>query len=110
MEFIKIQNLNEYLIDIPVAAFFVRVTGDSMNGAGIYSGDLLIVEKCLTADHNDVIVACLNNEFTVKRMIKHQGNTYLCPANSPFKPIKITEGLDFEVWAIVKYAIHTLGK
>jgi len=110
MEFIKIQDLNEYLVDNPVANFYVRVTGDSMVGAGIFSGDLLIIEKCLTAEHNDVIIACLNNEFTVKRLIKHKSNIYLCPANPAYKPIKITEGSDFEVWAIVKYAIHSIKK
>jgi DNA polymerase V len=110
MEFIKIQDLNKYLIDVPVATFFVRVSGDSMTGAGIYSGDLLIVEKSLIAEHNEVIIACLNNEFTVKRLIKRDDKLYLFPENPRYKSIEITDGSDFEVWAIVRHAIHTVGK
>lgn len=110
MEFIKIPDLNEYLITNPVATFFVRVSGHSMIGAGIYSGDTLLVEKALTAENNDVIVACLNGEFTVKRFVKQGDKIYLYPENPAYQPIEIIENMDFDVWAIVKYSIRSMSK
>lgn len=77
LEFIRINDLNEYLLDIPVAFFFVWVCGDSMSVAGIYSGDRLIVEKALTAENNEVIIATLDSVFTIKRYIKYKSKTFL---------------------------------
>lgn len=61
-------SLDGYLISDPAATFLVRVRGDSMRGAGIDEGDLLVVDKGLTANHGDIIIAVVDGEFTVKRL------------------------------------------
>jgi DNA polymerase V len=66
-------DLNRHLIPHPAATFFVRVSGDSMVGAGIHSGDLLIVDRAITATHNHVIIAVLNGDLTIKRLLPGRG-------------------------------------
>jgi len=99
-------DLNEYLIKHPAATFFVRVAGNSMIHAGIHSGDILIVDRAEEPKNNSIIVALLDREFTVKRIRKSKNELYLMPENGKFKPIKVTDKMDFEVWGVVKYVIH----
>lgn len=101
-------DLNEYLIRHPAATFFVRVAGDSMIGAGIRSGDLLIVDRALEATDHKIVIAALNGELTVKRIQKKKGKFFLVPENSHFEPIEITPEMNFEVWGVVTYVIHSL--
>jgi len=102
-------DLNELLIKHPAATFFVRVAGDSMTGAGINSGDTLIVDRSVTALYGSIIVAVLNGEFTVKRLVRRGNITLLFPENPAYKPIEITTGSEFEVWGVVMHVIHTVG-
>lgn len=101
-------DLNDYLIEHPAATFFVRVTGDSMIGAGINSGDILIVDRALTPRKGSIVVAILNGEFTVKRLSRINGKLFLLPENPAYDPIEITEGSGFEVWGVVAHVIHTV--
>jgi DNA polymerase V len=103
-------DLNEYLIKHPAATFFVRVTGNSMIHAGIHSGDILIVDRAEEPKDKSVVVALLDGEFTVKRIRKIKKDLFLVPENGAFKPMKITEDMDFEVWGVVQYVIHELKK
>ena len=101
-------DLNEFLIKHPAATFFVRVEGDSMVDAGIYSGDILIVDRSLEPKNNKIIVAVVNGEFTVKRFRKTKGKIYLLSENPDFNPIEVTDETDFEVWGVVIHVIHSL--
>lgn len=101
-------DLNRHLISHPAATFFVRVSGDSMIGAGIHSGDLLIVDRSVTAIHNKVIIAVLNGDLTVKRLYRVGGILRLMPENPAYPPIEIHPGTDFEVWGVVTKVIHFL--
>lgn len=98
-------NLHQHLIRHPSATFFVRVTGDSMTGAGIYSGDLLIVDRSLTPQHKQIVVAVVNNEFTVKRLLIYPGYCLLVPENPLYKTQKVNDE-HFTVWGVVIYNIH----
>ncbi len=100
-------DLNEYLIQHPAATFFFRVTGDSMTGAGIHSGDLLIVDKAGEPRDGSVVVAVLDGELTVKRIERHDGRLFLAPENPSYPLIPITEEQSFQVWGVVKHAIHS---
>lgn len=102
----KSLDLNELLIKHPAATFFVRVKGDSMVNAGIQSQDILIVDRALSVSHNKIVVARVNDELTIKRLIMHEGKLYLAPDNPGYKPIEITAETDFEIWGIVTYVIH----
>lgn len=99
-------DLNEHLIKHPAATFFVRASGNSMINAGIYTGDILVVDRANTAQHNDVVIAVVNGEFTVKRLSKRNGQVILQPENPDFKPIFISPSDDFQVWGVVTYVIH----
>ncbi len=99
-------DLNEHLVRHPAATFYVRVSGDSMRGAGISSGDLLIVDRAAPCNDGCVVVARLGDEFTIKRIIKKGNRTFLQPENENFDPIEVTEDADCEIWGRVVYAIH----
>ncbi len=101
-------DLNELLIRHPAATFFVRVAGDSMVGAGIHSGDILVVDRALPAEHNRVVIAAVNGELTVKRLSKQNGKLYLLPENDGFEPIEVTNEMQFEIWGVVAHVVHSL--
>ena len=101
-------DLNELIIRHPAATFFVRVEGESMIGAGIHPGDTLVVDRAEEPTDNKVVVAVINNEFTVKRIRCTQGQLLL-ESDPPERPsMRITEEMDFEVWGVVTYVLHRL--
>jgi DNA polymerase V len=103
-------DLNQELVDNPNATFYARAKGNSMQDAGIHNGDVLVVDRSLTADNGDIIVAFLNGEFTVKRL-RFTGETcLLLPANQDFPQIRINEGDDFRVWGVVTFVIKNVRK
>jgi DNA polymerase V len=99
-------NLQEYLVQHPSATFCVKVTGDSMQNAGIFSGDVMVVDRALEPKNKTIVLAVLDGEFTVKRIHKKGDSLYLNPENENFKPIEITEEIDFKVWGVVTHIIH----
>ena len=99
-------NLQEYLVQHPSATFCVRVTGDSMQNAGIFSGDVMVVDRALEPKNNTIVLAVLDGEFTVKRIHKRGEALYLKPENKDFKSIQITEEMNFQVWGVVTHTIH----
>ena len=101
-------DLNRHLIKHPAATFFVRVTGDSMIGAGIHSGDLLVVDRSLEPADKNVVVAVLDGELTVKRLFKQNGILRLLPENRNYQPIEITPQQTIEIWGVVTSVIHAL--
>jgi DNA polymerase V len=100
-------DLNEYLIAHPAATYFIRVEGNSMLNAGIHSGDILIVDRALEATSNKVVIAILDGELTVKRlMIDQHGNYLLLAENKDYQPIRINQDIQFSIWGVVTYVIH----
>lgn len=100
-------DMNKFLIKHPAATFLVRSSGDSMVGAGINQGDILIVDRSLQPKDGIVIVANLAGEFTVKRL-KLKGTTTLLVPENPKYPVLDTStyGEDFTVWGVVTHVIH----
>jgi DNA polymerase V len=101
-------DLNDYLIRNPSATFFVKVNGNSMVNAGIHNGDILIVDRSVEAADGRVVIGVINGEFTVKRIRKKGKRLFLEPENESFKPIEVTEEMDFKTWGVVVYTIHKL--
>lgn len=99
-------DLNEHLIRHPAATFFVRVAGDSMKGAGIFDGDLLIVDRAAEVTSGCIVVARVHDEFTLKRVRKVGSRVFLDPENEKYQPIEVTEGSDFEVWGRVTGSVR----
>ena len=99
-------NLQDHLIQNPSATFCVRAVGESMKGAGIQSGDIMLVDKSLTPKNRSIVLAVIDGEFTIKRVNVSDKELYLMPENDNFLPIKITKEMDFQVWGVVTYIIH----
>ena len=100
-------DLNRYLIKHPVATFYVRVSGDSMAGAGIQPGSILVVDRAVEADDGDIVIARIGDELCVKRLRVQRGRIWLMPENKKYQPIEVIESMDFEVWGRVMHAICT---
>lgn len=101
-------DFNELLIAHPAATFAVRVAGDSMTGAGIFSGDIAVVDRALTAVDGKIVLGVLDGEFTIKRYRLRGASVWLEAANTDYKDIYITEERAFEVWGVVRHAIRML--
>jgi len=99
-------DLNKFLIANPSTTFFAKVIGRSMLGAGIYPGDILIVDKSKPVQNKDVIIAFIDGEFTVKRFVKNKNRCFLRPENSRYPTIEVTNRHDFEVWGVVTRVLH----
>jgi len=102
-------DLNELMVKHPAATFFVKAEGESMKGAGIMPGDILVVDRSLEADSNKIVIAVVDGEFTVKRFIKGPHSITLKPENEKFQPIVITEPSRLQIWGVVTYVIHKLS-
>lgn len=99
-------DLNDHLVRNRQATFFLRVRGDSMIGAGIHNGDLLIVDRSLTAVHKKIVVAIVGGELLVKRLMRVNGKVFLAAENPNYEPIEVTAEFGFEIWGVVTNVIH----
>lgn len=99
-------NLHDLCVKRPTATYFVRACGDSMIGAGIHDGDLLIVDRSLSPHNGDVIIAAIEGEFTVKRFEKRGNEILLLPENPVYSPITIQPGSDHSFWGVVTSSVH----
>ena len=102
-------DFNRDLIRNPEATFYGRVEGDSMIEAGICDGDIAVIDRSVEAQNGDVVVAYINEEFTIKYLdLTHRAEGYieLRPANSRFRPIRIDADDEFEVWGVVVWTIR----
>ena len=102
-------DLNEQLIRNKPATFFFRMKGDAMKEAGIFDGDILIVDRSVKLVNGKVIVAILNGELLVRRFHKNFSSAFLIPENQRFKNINLAEFSNFSVWGVVTYTIHAPG-
>jgi DNA polymerase V len=101
-------DLNRHLIKNPAATFFVRVAGDSMEGAGIHNSDLLVVDRSIEPEDKSIVIAVINGELTVKRIRIKGRKITLEPENKNYAVREITEDTEFEVWGVVTNVIHKL--
>lgn len=99
-------DLNELLVAHPAATFFVRATGTSLEGAGIKTNDILIVDRSLFIAHNKLAVIRLQEEFTIKRIILRDAKMFIADDSCIDKPLEITQDTDCEVWGIITFIIH----
>lgn len=99
-------DLNEHLVRHPAATFFVRVDGDSMRDANVASGDILVVDRAVTARDGQIVIAALDGELTVKRLRHQNGRLYLVPDNPDYTAVEVSAEASFEVWGVVTYIIH----
>jgi DNA polymerase V len=94
-------DINEYLIRNPVSTFFFPVQGDSMQGAEIFDGDVLVVDRSIKAQHGHIVVAFVDGDRLVKRLHCRQGRVALIAENPNFPPLEIQDGMELVVWGTV---------
>ncbi len=99
-------DLNKFLITKPSSTFMAWVQGDSMIGAGIHNRDLLIIDRSIEPYHKAIVLAHIDGNFTLKRLIKQNSKILLYPENPKYRPIEITEDMDFKIWGVLKHSIR----
>ncbi|QJD60693.1 translesion error-prone DNA polymerase V autoproteolytic subunit [Pseudomonas sp. gcc21] len=98
------------LLDIDAPhTYLVRAHGDSMIGAGIFDGDVLVVSRALTARHGDIVIAAINGDSFVKRFTVQNGQLVLCSENPRYPPRYILEGDELLIWGVVTDSIRRHG-
>ena len=103
-------DLNEFLIKNPTATFFVRVEGKSMVNAGIHPGDILIVDKSIDPLPNNIVIAVVDGEFLVKRLITECGERVLVGDSPEYGRIELQKGSQVELWGVVAWVIKKVGQ
>src|SRR5688572_3447767 len=99
-------DLHELLIQHPAATYYVRLSGDSMQGAGLYDGDILIVDRSLEPKDTDIVIAVLNGELTVKRLFRRGLLVQLRPASARYQNITVTPDQELLIWGVVTGSIR----
>ena len=98
-------SLDKELVKNKEATFYARVSGDSMIGAGLDDGDLLVIDRSLSPENGKIAICFIDGDFTVKRIKKEKDKLYLMPENKKYKPIEISEDNELIIWGIVEYVI-----
>ena len=99
-------SLDKEIIKNEEATFYARVDGESMQGAGLNDGDLIVIDRSEEPKNGSIAVCFLDGEFTVKRIKKFNNKMFLQPENKNDKAIEINENMDFELFGVVAHAIH----
>lgn len=99
-------DLNELLVNNKAATFFLRVKGDSMVNAGIHHGDIIVVDRSVQPAHRSIVVAVVDGELTVKRLITRSGSAELHAENPKYAPICLQEGQELTIWGVVTSSVH----
>lgn len=101
-------DLNELLIQRQEATYFLRVKGDSMQGAGIHPGDLIVVDRSIEAQDGHVVVAEVDGALTIKRLRLGSGMPELHPENPAYPVVRFQEGQELRIWGVVTNSVHSV--
>jgi DNA polymerase V len=102
-------DLNEQLIRNKPATFFMKVSGNSMINAGIYDGDIVIVDRSIKPINGKIVIAVIDGDMLIRRYEKSINSLKLVPETSKLSPIDVSEFNDFKIWGVVICVIRTLG-
>jgi DNA polymerase V len=101
-------SIDKEVVKNETATFYARVSGESMQGAGLDDGDLLVIDRSLEPEDNKIAVCFIDGEFTVKRLKVEKDCVYLKPENPKYQPIKVTEDNELIIWGVVTYVVKKL--
>jgi DNA polymerase V len=100
-------DINDLIVPHPTSSYFMRVSGDSMIGACIYSNDIIVIDRAITAAHNRIVVARIGEEFILKRLqLLQNRKIFLKPDNPKYLAMEVSGRDDFEVWGVVTWVLH----
>ena len=94
-------SIDDYLVEHPLGTFLVKVAGESMVEAGILPGDVLVVDRTLTAKNGQIVIAVVDGDLTVKRLVRENGRVALQAENQNFPKVIVPEGAEVEIWGVV---------
>jgi DNA polymerase V len=94
-------DLNDYLVRNKSSTYLFTVKGDSMCGACVAEGDKILVDRSRPPRHGDIVVAIVDDEYTVKRLFRKDGRTELHPENTAYLPITFSDGQELTIWGVV---------
>jgi DNA polymerase V len=103
-------DIKKYLMPNTTSIYLARVDGESMANANIPHGSIVVIDKALKPVHNSIVIAIVDGNRLIKRLIKTQGGIFLSPANSNFPPIKIENEKELNIWGVVRHAIVSFVK
>lgn len=101
-------SIDQVVVKNPTATFYAKANGNSMIGAGIDDGDILVIDKSIEPQDGKIAVCFIDGEFTVKRIKIQENSLLLLPENKLFEPIEVTQENDFIIWGIVTYVVKKL--
>ncbi|MBQ7531464.1 MAG: translesion error-prone DNA polymerase V autoproteolytic subunit [Paludibacteraceae bacterium] len=103
-------DITRELIRHPETTFYARIEGDSMRDAGIFSGDIVVIDRSLQAADGDYVAAYIDGEFTVKEFRSDRAHNcaWLVPHNDAYQPIRVDEQNAFIIWGVITHAIHSI--
>ena len=101
-------SLDKELVKNKEATFYAKVSGDSMVGAGLDDGDLLVIDRSLSPENGKIAVCFIDGDFTVKRIIREKGKLYLKAENKKYKSIELKEENELIIWGVVEYVIKKI--
>ena len=102
-------DLNEYLVRHKAASFMFKVQGHSMRDAGIVDGDKVVVDRSIEPQHNQIVIAVVDGEFTCKRLYKRAGRIRLIAENPEFPAMDFSDGQELQIWGVVTNVIHRMS-
>lgn len=104
-------DITREIVRHPDTTFYARIDGDSMRDAGIFNGDLVIIDRSLEASAGNFVAAYVDGEFTVKEFRPDPENNcaWLIPHNNSYSPIRITEENAFIIWGVITHTVHRLN-
>ena len=98
-------SIDQEVVKNEEATFYARVAGESMQGAGLDDGDLLVIDRSKEPQDNNIAVCFVDGEFTVKRLKVEADCIYLIPENKKYKPIRVTEDNELIIWGVVTFVV-----
>ena len=104
----ELVDLNQLMLRHPDASFLARAHGDSMTGAGIHDGDVLAVDRSMQAQDGDIVVACVEGDYTVKRLRKRLDSVLLVAENPGYQPIEVRNPDELRIFGVVVLVLHPL--
>ena len=101
-------SIDQEVVRTEEATFYARVSGESMQGAGLDDGDLLVIDRSIEPQHDKIAICYIDGEFTVKRLKVVSDGVFLMPENPRYRPIKVIEENELIIWGIVTYVVKKL--
>ena len=99
-------NLHDLIVKKPAATFFMKASGDSMTGVGIYPDDILVIDRSIKPQSGQIVVASIQGEYTLKIFKTHLQKIHLLATNPNYKPIIINNPDDFQIFGVLTYNLH----